>query len=155
MNIVKKLQELAINRLDLDGYVSCAPDTIVSEVLKKMRGSRVSAVLVEVDGRLVGIFTERDALTKVANEFSTWSSAVEVFMTRNPQSLTALQSIGEALQLMNAGHYRNVPIVDEHGHIEGNLPQHEIIRFLTDQFPHDIYNLPPDPERIAHTKEGA
>ena len=56
---------------------------------------------------------------------------------------------------MNAGHYRDVPIVDHYGGIEGNLPQHEIIRFLTDQFPEDIYNLPPDPDRIAQTKEGA
>ena len=155
MSVVKKLQELAINRLDLSGYISCEPGAIVGEVLKKMREHRVNAVLVESEGRLVGIFTERDVLTKIADQPQNWVLTIAEFITHNPQNLTSQQPISEALQLMNAGHYRDVPIVDHDGGIEGNLPQHEIIRFLTDQFPEDIYNLPPDPDRIAQTKEGA
>ena len=155
MSVVKKLQEETIGRLDLAGYVSCEADAIVGEVLKRMRASRVSAVLVETAGQLTGIFTERDVLVKVADNPETWDLPIAELMTGNPQSLTSQQSISKALQLMNAGHYRNVPVVDESGRIEGNLPQHEVIRFLTDQFPQDIYNLPPDPERIAQTKEGA
>lgn len=155
MSIVQKLQEMAISRLDLSGYIACESSAIVGEVLKKMREDRVNAVLVEQDGHLLGIFTERDALTKVADQPATWGMPVADFMTRDPQSLTSQQPISKALQLMNAGHYRDVPIVDENGAIEGNLPQHEVIRFLTDQFPQDIYNLPPDPDRVASTKEGA
>ena len=155
MSIVKKLQEEAIGRLDLSGYLSCEADAIVGEVLKKMRASRVSTVLVETAGQLTGIFTERDALLKAADNPETWGLPIAELMTRDPQTLTSQQPISKVLQLMNAGHYRNVPVVDESGRIEGNLPQHEVIRFLTDQFPHDIYNLPPDPDRIAQTKEGA
>ena len=155
MSVVKKLQELAINRLDLSSYISCEAGAIVGEVLKKMREHRVNAVLVESEGRLVGIFTERDVLIKIADQPQNWVLTIAEFITHNPQKLTSQQPISEALQLMNAGHYRDVPIVDQDGGIEGNLPQHEIIRFLTDQFPEDIYNLPPDPDRIAQTKEGA
>jgi CBS domain-containing protein len=155
MNIVQMLQEETLDRLDLTGYAQTDPATTVGEVLKIMRELRVSAVLVAEEGRLVGIFTERDVLTKVADAPSTWDRPVVDFMTRDPQVLSAQQPISEALQLMNAGHYRNVPVLDAEGRIEGNLPQHEVIRFLTDQFPQDIYNLPPDPDRIAHTKEGA
>ena len=155
MSIVKKLQEFAINRLDLEGYVRSDSGASVGHVLRKMRDRRVSAVLIEENDRLLGIFTERDALTKVADNPSTWEREIAHFMTRDPQSLSSQQPISEALKLMNAGHYRNVPIVDENGRIEGNLPQHEVIRFITDEFPQDIYNLPPEPDRIAHTKEGA
>ena len=155
MNIVQLLREEVLSRLDLGGYISCDGGCVVGDVLKKMRESRVSAVLVEVEGRVAGIFTERDVLTKIADNASVWGHSVAEFMTRDPQSLCAQESIGKALRLMNNGHYRNVQIVDEDGRIEGNLPQHEIIHFLTDQFPKDIYNLPPDPERIPHTKEGA
>ncbi|MCY4606569.1 MAG: CBS domain-containing protein [Gemmatimonadetes bacterium] len=155
MKVVQKLQEEVIGHMDLDGYVLCEPQEPIVEVLKKMRHQHVSAVLVEEDGRLVGIFTERDALTKVVDQPATWTQSVAELMTRDPHSLDAQQPISSALRLMNAGDYRNVPIVDENGRIKGNLPQHEVIRFLTDQFPEDIYNLPPDPERIARTKEGA
>ncbi len=155
MKVVEKLQEEAIVHLDLDGYARCAPQELVLDVLKKMRHQRVSAVLVEEDGRLAGIFTERDVLTKVTDQPATWMRPVAELMTCAPHSLDAQQPISSALRLMNAGDYRNVPIVDENGRIKGNLSQHEVIRFLTDQFPEDIYNLPPDPERIARTKEGA
>ena len=155
MAVVTKLHEEEIRRLDLSGFVSCSADALVAEVLKKMRETRVSAVLIESAGELAGIFTERDALIKVTDNPDTWYRPISDFMTANPQTLTAELPIGKALHLMNTGHYRNVPIVDDSGAIEGNLPQHEIIRFLTDEFPQDIYNLPPDPERIAQTKEGA
>lgn len=155
MKVVQKLQEEVISHLDLDGYALCEPQESVLDVLKKMRHQHVSAVLVEEDGRLVGIFTERDVLTKVTDQPATWTRPVAELMTCDPHSLDAQQPISSALRLMNAGDYRNVPIVDKDGRIKGNLPQHEVIRFLTDQFPEDIYNLPPDPERIARTKEGA
>lgn len=155
VTVVQKLHQEVIGHLDLDGYAVCEPQEPVVVALKKMRHQHVSAVLVEEDGRLVGIFTERDALTKVADQPATWERPVAEVMTRQPHSLDAQQPISSALRLMNAGDYRNVPIVDENGRIKGNLPQHEVIRFLTDQFPQDIYNLPPDPERIARTREGA
>ena len=123
MKVVQKLQEEIIGHLDLDGYAVCGPQEPVVEALKKMRLQHVSAVLVEEDGRLVGIFTERDALTKVTDQPATWTQPVAELMTRDPQTLDAQQPISSALRLMNAGDYRNVPIVDEHGRIKGNLPQ--------------------------------
>ena len=76
-------------------------------------------------------------------------------MTSNPQVLTVDDTVSEALSLMSGGHYRNVPVLSESGQIVGNLSQHAVIRFLTDHFPREIYNLPPDPELIPRTREGA
>jgi CBS domain-containing protein len=109
-----------------------------------------------VDGdELRGVFTERDVLTKIADNPQTWQQPVANFMTRKPQVLKPDQPISAALHLMEEGHYRNVPILDADGRVVGDLPQHEVIRFLTDQFPREVYNLPPDPDRVATTKEGA
>ena len=87
MKVVHKLHEEIIGHLDLDGYVLCEPQESVLDALKKMRHQHVSAVLVEEGGRLVGIFTERDALTKVADQPATWTRPVAELMTRDPAQL--------------------------------------------------------------------
>ncbi|MGY8827537.1 MAG: CBS domain-containing protein [Candidatus Latescibacterota bacterium] len=155
MQIVEKLREMSVSRLDLSGFVSSSAQTSVADVLKSLRTSKVSAVLVVEGDVLLGVFTERDVLTKIAGNPNTWQQPVADFMTRDPQVMRPEGSINEALQLMEEGHYRNVPILDEQGHVVGNLQQHEVIRFLTDEFPLEVYNLPPDPDRVATTKEGA
>jgi CBS domain-containing protein len=155
MQIVEKLREVSVSRLDLSGFERCSAQTSVAEVLKLLRTAKVSAVLVVEGDVLIGVFTERDVLIKIAGNPDTWQQPVADFMTRDPQVMQPERSVNEALQLMEDGHYRNVPILDERGHVVGNLPQHEVIRFLTDQFPREVYNLPPDPNRVATTKEGA
>ena len=120
-----------------------------------MREARVNVILVEgAEGGLVGIFTERDVLLKVADS-SKLDTQIESLMTPDPQVLTVEDPVSKALSLMTEGHYRNVPVLGENGEIVGNLSQHAVIRFLTDHFPREIYNLPPDPELIPRTREGA
>jgi CBS domain-containing protein len=155
MQIVEKLREVSVYRLDISGFVRSGPDASIAEVLKLLRTAKVSAVLVVDGDELLGIFTERDVLTKVADNPETWQRPVADFMTRDPHIVQPDLSVNEALLLMTEGHYRNVPILDAGGRLVGNLQQHEVIRFLTDQFPREVYNLPPDPDRVATTKEGA
>ena len=155
MQIVEKLREVSVSRLDISGFVRSGPDASIAEVLKLLRTAKVSAVLVVDGDELLGIFTERDVMTKVADNPETWQRPVADFMTRDPHIVQPDLSVNEALLLMTEGHYRNVPILDAGGRLVGNLQQHEVIRFLTDQFPREVYNLPPDPDRVATTKEGA
>ena len=156
MRVEIDLQQQFVAHLDLTSFATVKTGTKVRDALVRMRRSRVSAVLVlnEEDG-LIGIFTERDVLLKVADSPPALDNAVDDLMTADPQSVTANTSVGHALQLMNAGDYRNVPVLDESGGVIGNLSQQVMIRFLTDYFPREIYNLPPDPEMIPKTREGA
>lgn len=156
MSMKRDLREQSISRLDLTSYVDVESGAAVCRVLDAMREHRVSAVLVrDAGGGLAGIFTERDVLLKIVDDASTLSRPVDDFMTRDPQVLTLDDPILAALELMNRGHYRNVPIVDGQGHVVGNLSQHALVLHLTDRFPEQIYNLPPDPRRVAPTREGA
>ncbi len=156
MSVEEALREEKIARLDLGGYVIVPSGTPITQALALMRRSRVGAALVEDrEGGLLGIFTERDVLTKIADLPSTWQQPIDAAMTPRPQTLSPDESISKALRLMNAGHYRNVPVLDKAGRIAGNVSQQAIIRFLTDRFPRAIYNLPPDPDVIPRTREGA
>ena len=156
MSVANDLHTAKISHLDLSSYVLVKPTASVSEVLNRMRENKVSAVLVEGDdGKLAGIFTERDALIKVVDDPSTWARSIDELMTTDPQTVSPEDSVGDALRMMNAGHYRNAPVLDADGSIMGNVEHHTMIRFLTDRFPREIYNLPPDPEQIPRTKEGA
>jgi CBS domain-containing protein len=155
MGIEQDLRRQPVSRLDLSGFVTVGIWTPVFEVLRLMREEHVNAALVEDDEGLAGIFTERDVLLKVADEPSMWKLPVGRVMTPSPQTVSPDTPIIEALRLMNAGHYRNLPVMDGAGKIVGNLSQYVIVHFLTDRFPLEIYNLPPDPELIPQTKEGA
>jgi CBS domain-containing protein len=149
------LQAEAVSRLDLSDFFAVDGSHIVSYVLDIMRLQHLSAVLVLEGEALVGIFTERDVLLKIADKPETWGQPVRQFMTTSPQGLGPEDTILSALRLMNAGHFRNMPVCDKQGKPLGNLSQSSIIRFLTDRFPRDVYNLPPDPEAIPQSKEGA
>jgi CBS domain-containing protein len=155
MSIEQDLGAEKVSHLDLTSFSQVSSGTPLLEVLSIMRDKQLSAVLVTEQDRLIGIFTERDVLSRVADEPSTWKLPVDDMMTGSPQTVSPDAMVQEALHLMNAGHYRNVPVVDGDGKVVGNLSQYSIVKFLTDQYPREIYNLPPDPESIPRTREGA
>ena len=156
MNLVEALRDERISHLDLSGSVQISGDPTVAEVLAALREARASAALiVDEGGRLEGIFTERDVLLKVADDQARLTAPVRELMTPDPQAVSPDDTAGHALHFMREGHYRNVPVLDGDGRVVGNLSQHAVIRYLTDHFPREVYNLPPDPELIPRTREGA
>ena len=79
-----------------------------------MRDRRVGAVLVtEDDGRLVGIFTGRDAVHRVLAEGkSAGDTKLAEVMPRDPDAMPPGKTAIEVLRLMEDGRYRHMPIVD-------------------------------------------
>src|SRR5689334_9851404 len=146
MGLEEDLRREPVSHLDLSAYIDVPRGTRVCDVLQQMRRARRTCVLVVESGRLVGIFTDRDVLQKVADAPATWDQAVDHFMTPDPQTVRPGDVVGDALRMMIAGHYRNVPVIAEDGTLCGNLTHFAIIKFLSDHFPEEIYNLPPEPE---------
>ena len=91
-----------------------APKTMtVSQAAGAMREKKAGAILIVEDGRLVGIFTERDALFRVVAEGrDPKTTRLADVMTRNPRTIHADRSFAEALQIMHDGGFRNVPVVE-------------------------------------------
>jgi len=94
--------------------VVAPPEASVSDAARLMRKNKVGAVLVVKQGRLVGIFTERDALFRVmAAGRDPKSTALREVMTREPTTVAPEESFGHALLLMYESGFRHLPVVDD------------------------------------------
>lgn len=89
------------------------PDTSVSTAAKLMAKSKVSAVMVVEDKRLVGIFTERDAVFRViAQDRDPRSTRLVEAMTAAPKTVAPNESFGYALLIMQENGFRHVPVIE-------------------------------------------
>jgi CBS domain-containing protein len=103
----------------------------VGEVMQLMVTKGIGCVLVVDDGKLSGIFSERDALLKVNTDASRLASRpVSEFMTPNPQTLQMNAKIAFAVHSMVLGSYRHIPIVDDEGHAVNLISVRDILRYL-------------------------
>ena len=115
---------------------------VVDEMKSKGRG----AVLVEEAGHLVGIFTERDLLSRVDHGDALWSHVVvRDVMTPHPTVIRRYDSLAEALRRLTQGRRRHLPIVDDQNSVLGLISVRDILSYIASRFPEDMIYLPPDP----------
>lgn len=85
--------------------------TPVADAIRRMHEQELDCLLVMADDRLVGIFTDRDAVLKAAGrDLATYD--VRDLMTRDPVVLRAGDTIAVAIHKMAVGGFRHVPIID-------------------------------------------
>jgi CBS domain-containing protein len=94
--------------------VTAAPDSTVAAAARLMKKKTVGALLVaEHDGRLVGIFTERDALFRVMAEGrDPKETRISEVMTPHPRTIEADRPFAHALLIMYDGGFRHVPVLE-------------------------------------------
>ena len=89
------------------------PDTTVAEAARMMRDHRIGAVLVNDEGRLSGILSERDVTYRaVAAGLDPNTTAVSVVMTRNVITASPETRAVNGLQQMAENQIRHLPVVD-------------------------------------------
>ena len=95
--------------------VTLPPGATVRQAARLMRDRKIGAILVtDEQGRLLGIFTGRDAIGRVLAEGrSAARTTLADVMTPNPDTLPPRASAIEALHLMHDGGYRHVPMVEQ------------------------------------------
>ena len=130
------------------------PTVSVGDAIHVLREHRTGAVLVTTEGKLVGIFTERDAL-KLMAAGADFSQPLETVMVRNPETISCEATVGEAIEKMAKGKYRRLPIVDAEGRPQGICKVATILHYLAEHFPKVIYTLPPAPHSNQQEREGA
>ncbi len=110
-----------------------------------MLARRQACVLVvDAQGQLRGIFTERDVLTRVIGTgLDVASTPLDAVMTPNPEALSASQRVAYAVHCMSVAGYRTVPLVDEEGRPVGVVTVSDVIRWLAGLFPEAVLNLAP------------
>src|SRR5262245_44523237 len=146
-----------IRALKLKLPVTVRKDTTVRESIRQMVQNKTGCVLIDEDDRLIGIFTERDVLTKVVGRgLDPASTPVETVMTQAPETLTPDAPLCYALNKMSVGGFRHVPLADDRGRPVGVVGMRDIVDYIVDLFPGDILNLPPEPSLDnTRSREGA
>ena len=93
--------------------ITCSETMTVGEAARVMKRHRIGAIMVVEDDKLIGIFTERDALFRVlAEDRDLHTTKVSDVMTRNPLSIHPDKPFADAMQIMHTGRFRHVPVVE-------------------------------------------
>ena len=99
--------------LERGKVVLAPPDASVDDAARLMKERHVGAILVVERGRLIGIFTERDAVFRVlAARRDPLATRLSEVMTRDPVAVSPDESFGYALLLMHDHGFRHVPVVE-------------------------------------------
>jgi CBS domain-containing protein len=117
----------------LDALEIADPETIeasaeVDVAIRRMHDKGIDCVLVVDDGRLVGIFTDRDAVLKIAGTSPDGRTMSDV-MTPDPVVLRHDETVAVAINKMAVGGFRHIPIVED-GRPNGVVTARDVFRHL-------------------------
>jgi CBS domain-containing protein len=125
--------------------IRCRPDATVHEATAQMADKhRAAVVIVDAEGRLTGIFTERDLLRRVVvpGRDPRATRLAEV-MTPDPETLAPDALIAYAINRLHNASYRTIPLVDAAQRPIGVMTVNDIVQWLAELFPEAILNAPP------------
>ena len=129
--VERSLMEDPVQVLHPRKPITARPEATLRDAIQIMLCSGVGSLLV-VDraGKLVGVFSERDLLTKVAGLHDPYSHLpVSQFMTPNPETVTADDTLAFALHKMDIGGYRHLPVARS-GRPEGMISVRDLLRHI-------------------------
>ena len=93
--------------------VTVAPRATVAEAAAVMSARHVgSAIVLDGDGSLAGIFTERDILRALGSDFDAAAHTVAEWMSKGPATIGADATVTDALNRMLEGGFRHLPVLD-------------------------------------------
>jgi CBS domain-containing protein len=107
----------------------------VADAARRMREARVGALLVLEKGRLVGIFSERDLLTRVVAEGrSPDATKVSEVATRPVATAPAGASLRQCAETLRDKGVRHLPILDAGGNPVGILSARDFFEAVAGGF---------------------
>jgi CBS domain-containing protein len=148
-----KARDQRVSVLQTDDYIAVSPHTPLAQAIEAMKTDEGGCVIISDDGRVAGIFTERDLLTKVLGDKVNMDSPISEWMQPAVQTLSPDNTIGDAVRLMNERSFRNIPLVKD-GELVGSISVFDIITYLAECYPKSTMNLPPLPEQVMDTVDG-
>ncbi len=123
--------------------ITVAPGDSLESVVSKLRSLKVGCVLiVDAAGKPQGIFSERDLTLKLGlNGAEHGSKPISEFMTAEPQTAFINDPIAYALNLMSAGGFRHLPIVDSDGLAVGIISVKDVVDFIVATLVDDVLSF--------------
>jgi CBS domain-containing protein len=155
MELARNLKIDSVSRLTPTPPHQLASDRPVAEAVALMKEKSVGCLLVCDAGRLVGILTERDLMVRVIAQGRPLTTPVAECMTPNPVTVSSKEPIRSAVERMQQGNYRHLPVIDEKDRIVGILSIKRIVHYLVEHFPGIVCTQPPKPKKTSPKREGA
>ena len=148
-----RARDQRVRVLRTDDYVAVSPFTPLSQAIEAMKRDEGGCVIVSDDGRVAGIFTERDLLTRIVGQPVDLESPISQWMHPKVETLSPDATIGEAVKLMNERSFRNIPLIKK-GELVGSISVFDIITYLAECYPKATMNLPPLSRQVMDTVDG-
>ncbi|NQY80099.1 MAG: CBS domain-containing protein [Candidatus Caenarcaniphilales bacterium] len=144
-----------IKILNLDYIHTVTQDTSLNEAVAYMADNNKGCVGIrDREGKIVGIFTERDLLRRIVSKNVNMSSSkIQDYMTRNPQMLSEEDPIAFALNRMSDGSYRHIPIT-KNGEVRYMLSVKDIVDQISLAYRDKVLNLPPQLKQDSSSQYG-
>jgi CBS domain-containing protein len=117
-----------LDELGVGDPVTIAAAEAASMAIALMHADGSDCVLVTQDGRLVGIFTDRDAVLKVKSGADE-ARPIRDLMTPDPVVLRHDDPIAVAINKMAVGGFRHIPIVED-GRPTGVVAARDVFRHI-------------------------
>lgn len=151
----KNLRVDSVARLGPTPALTLDADALVRAAVETMRAGRSGCLLVTSGGRLVGLFTERDLLTRVLAPGRSLDIPLREVMTPKPVTAELQEPLRVAIRRMQEGGYRHLPVVDSNGRPVGVISARQVVHYIVEHFPAVVFNQPPDPRQFPEAPEGA
>ena len=127
----RALAEEEIGTIRHEPFATISPETPVQEAINKLAALHIACLLVAEKNRLVGVFSDRDVLMKVAFEYEDIKNRpVRDVMTTDPIYVNETDSAVSALSVMAMCGYRHVPVLDLNDNLVGIISPQRITDFL-------------------------
>jgi CBS domain-containing protein len=130
--VERSLMEDLVAALKPQRAMTLPTTATVRQAIQTMLSCNIGALLiVDAGGRLLGIFSERDLLTRVADPAADYTERpVGEFMTPNPETVRATDTLAFALHKMDLGGYRHLPVIND-GQPFGMISVRDMLRHIT------------------------
>jgi len=124
-----------------DEVISCDSNDTMREAVALLAKKRIGAVPVMRGGSVVGIFSERDVIYKLANEGEAClNRPLADVMTAPPITVETTSLINEALALMTRRRIRHLPVM-ENGAMVAFISIGDLVKYHTDEVEHEVEAL--------------
>ncbi|MEI6160424.1 MAG: CBS domain-containing protein [Roseococcus sp.] len=123
--------------------ISVLPESLVMEAAAIISRQRIGAVVVcDAEGILVGILSERDVVRGLTlHGAGLLGLRVSDLMTHDVQVVTADTSVHEAMEVMDAGYFRHLPVVDQSRRLCGIVSIRDLVRYRIHSQQSDVESL--------------
>ena len=150
---MRRARDESVKNLQIDDLVRLEASTSLADAITQMKRDEGGCAIICESGRVVGIFTERDLVSKIIGEQVDMNAPVREWMTTRVETLGPEATLGDAVRVMNEHGYRNIPVVDA-GRLIGSVSIFDVITYLAESYPKETMNLPPVPAQVMDTPEG-